>query len=103
MQQVVDAIERSDRMILVMAPEGTRKAARFWKSGFLQIATRADIPIVLAYVDFLNRRAGMGPLIRFDGNVTGFMDRARSFYADPQGLHPEGKGPVRVREEVEPD
>jgi len=101
-QQVVDAVARAERMILVMAPEGTRKAAPYWKSGFLQIAAKADIPIVLGYVDFPNRLAGLGPLLIVDEDATQFMDQARSFYADKQGLHAEGKGPVRVREEVEP-
>src|SRR3990170_2184976 len=84
-QQVVDAIERSERMILVMAPEGTRTAAPFWKSGFLQIAARAEVPIVLGYVDFANRLAGLGPLLRFDGGVTRFMDQARRLYSEKQG------------------
>lgn len=102
-QQVVEAIANSERMILVMAPEGTRKPVPYWKSGFLKIAAKAEIPIVLGYVDFPNRRAGLGPMVRYDGDATSLMDRARQFYADKQGLHPEGKGPVRVREEVEPD
>ena len=101
-QQVVDAITGSDRMILVMAPEGTRKAAPHWKSGFLQIAARAEVPIVLGYVDYPNRRAGMGPLVWFDGDVPEFMDAARQFYADKEGLHSKGKGPVTVREEIDP-
>jgi 1-acyl-sn-glycerol-3-phosphate acyltransferase len=102
-QQVVDAIAGADRMVLVMAPEGTRKAAAHWKSGFLQIAAKAEIPIVLGYVDFPNRRAGLGPLLTFDGDAARFMDQARAFYSDKQGRHPEGKGPVRVREEAGPD
>lgn len=102
-QQVVNAIADSDRMILVMAPEGTRKPAPYWKSGFLKIASKADIPIVLGYVDFPNRRAGLGPMVRFDGDAKGLMDQARVYYADKEGLHPEGKGPVKVREEVESD
>jgi 1-acyl-sn-glycerol-3-phosphate acyltransferase len=101
-QQVVDAVNRSNRVILVMAPEGTRKAAPQWKSGFLHIAANADLPIVLGYVDYPNRRAGMGPVVSFDGDPSGFMDDARRFYADKQGLHPEGKGPVQVREELDP-
>ncbi|MDP9493758.1 MAG: lysophospholipid acyltransferase family protein [Actinomycetota bacterium] len=102
-QQVVDAIVSADRMILVMAPEGTRKPAPHWKSGFLQIAAKANIPIVLGYVDFPNRRAGLGPLVSLDGDATKFMNQARSFYADKEGRRPEGKGPVRVRAEGKPD
>jgi len=101
-QQVVDAIRASDRMILVMAPEGTRKAAPYWKSGFLQIAAGADVPIVLAYVDYPNRHVGMGPLISYHGDASAFMDELRLFYADKVGRHPEGKGPVAIREEIEP-
>jgi 1-acyl-sn-glycerol-3-phosphate acyltransferase len=100
-QQVVDAIKQSDRMILVMAPEGTRKPAPYWKSGFLQIAALAEIPIVLGYVDYPNRLAGMGSLLSFDGDASRFMDEARKFYVDKEGLHREGKGPVMVREEVD--
>ena len=101
-QQVVDAITHADRMILVMAPEGTRQPAPYWKSGFLKIAAKADIPIVLGYVDFPNQLTGLGPLLTFDGNAKRFMDEARKFYADKQGLHPGGKGPIRVSEEVQP-
>jgi 1-acyl-sn-glycerol-3-phosphate acyltransferase len=100
-EQVVDAIDRSERMILVLAPEGTRKAAPFWKSGFLHIAASARIPILLAYIDFPTKRAGMGPLIEYDGDASAFMDRCREFYADKRGLHDQ-KGPVALRDELEP-
>ncbi len=99
---MVDAIRASDHMILVMAPEGTRKAATYWKSGFLQIAAGAEVPIVLAYVDYPNKRVGMGPLVSYEGDASSFMDQARLFYADKVGRHPEGKGPVAIREETEP-
>ncbi len=99
--QVVDAIDKSEKMILVMAPEGTRRAAPFWKSGFLNIAARAGAPILLAYIDFPTKRAGMGPLIEFDGDVSRFMDRCREFYADKRGLDEGKKGPVVTREELE--
>ncbi len=98
-RQVVDALNRTDRMVLVIAPEGTRKAAPYWKGGFLRIAERARIPIVLGYVDFPNKRTGMGPLIEYDGDQAAFMAQAREFYADKQGLHPLGKGPIRLRSE----
>jgi 1-acyl-sn-glycerol-3-phosphate acyltransferase len=100
-RQVVDALESSDRMILVIAPEGTRSAAPHWKSGFLHIAAEAGVPILLAYIDFPSRRAGMGPLVDFDGDIAGFMDRCREFYAGKRGLHRDNEGPVAVREELE--
>lgn len=97
--QVVRAFESAEEMTLVIAPEGTRKAAPHWKSGFLQIAAATGAPVVLGYVDYPSRRAGMGPMLHFDGDTGAFMDRAREFYADKEGLHPEGKGPVRLSDE----
>ena len=98
-RQVVDALDRADQMILVIAPEGTRKAIPYWKGGFLHIAERAGIPIVLGYVDWATKRTGMGPLIESGGDPATFMAEAREFYEDKQGRHPLGKGPIRLRSE----
>lgn len=98
-RQVVDAMETADRMVLVIAPEGTRKAAPYWKSGFLKIADVTGVPIVLAAVDSSKKRLVIGPAVSFDGDTKSFMDAAREFYADKEGLHPELKGPVGVRGE----
>jgi 1-acyl-sn-glycerol-3-phosphate acyltransferase len=99
-RQVVEAIDRVDEMILVMAPEGTRKAAPNWKGGFLRIAESAGIPIVFAYIDFPSKRAGIGPLIEYAGDPGGFMDQARDFYGDKSGLDVSKKGPIRLESET---
>lgn len=98
-QQVVEAMNTSDRMILVMAPEGTRKAAAYWKEGFLHIARTAKVPLLLAYVDYPTKRAGFGPLIADLDDAKSVMEQARAFYADKIGFDPEGKGPVRLKSE----
>lgn len=98
-QQVADAFSRADQMILVMAPEGTRKAAPHWKSGFLNIARAAGVPLVLAAVDFPGKTVTLGPTIEYDGDPGAFMDQARQFYRQRKGLRPQGMGPVKVREE----
>ncbi len=60
----------------------------------------ADVPVLLAAVDFARKELTIGPLIHYAGDVSAFMDEVRSFYDDKVGLHPGGKGPVRVREEA---
>lgn len=97
--QVTEAFSAADEMTLVVAPEGTRKAASYWKSGFLTIAEMADVPVMLAALDFARREVTIGPLIDYTGDTSAFMEEARSFYDDKVGLYPEGKGPVRVRED----
>lgn len=99
--QVVRAFGDSKRMVLVIAPEGTRKPTRWWKSGFLKIAEIAEVPIVLAGIDYPRRTVTLGNAHTFDGDVSGFMDMAREFYSDKRGLHPDKETPVILREEVE--
>ncbi len=98
--QVARAFAEAEHITLVIAPEGTRKSVPYWKSGFLKIAEAARVPVVLAAVDFGQRELTIGPMMDYAGNASAFMGEARLFYDDKVGLHPEGKGPVRVREEV---
>lgn len=100
-EQVADVFDEATHMILVIAPEGTRKPARRWKSGFLKIAEMADVPIVLAGIDYPTRTVTLGEAIDFAGDSKGFMDAARDFYSDKRGLHPEMETPVALREEPE--
>lgn len=98
--QVVEAFDNNDRMILLIAPEGTRAWAPHWRSGFLRIAETADVPVVMVSIDIPRRRVEVGPNLRYaGGDVTPFMDEARAFYAAKEGVRPTSKGPVRVEEE----
>jgi len=97
--QVTEQFERSEEMILVVAPEGTRKAAHYWKSGFARIAAKAAVPIVPARIHFPNKEVALGPPIEFDGDEHRLMDRLRTFYEEGEGKDGAGMGPVRLREE----
>ncbi|HEU4917009.1 MAG TPA: 1-acyl-sn-glycerol-3-phosphate acyltransferase [Acidimicrobiia bacterium] len=98
-RQVAEEFERSPRMILVVAPEGTRKAAPYWKSGFARIATAARVPIVPVYVDFPGKKLVVGEPIPYDGDEKTLMDRLRSFFEAGMGKGGKGKGPVRLKDE----
>jgi hypothetical protein len=83
----------------VVPSEATRGWAPYWKSGFYHIARRAEVPIVMGFLDYRRRRGGFGPQLRASGDVKRDMDWIRSFYADKTGKYPEQFGPVRLREE----
>jgi len=86
-------------LCLVVPPEGTRGYVAHWKSGFYQIALRAQVPIVMGYLDYARRRGGFGPTLVPTGDVRADMDRIRAFYADKVGRRPEWFGAVRLKEE----
>lgn len=53
--QMVAEFERRDRLILAIAPEGTRKRVERWKSGYWHIAHDAGVPILPVGLDFGRR------------------------------------------------
>lgn len=93
---VVSAFEEHGEMILVIAPEGTRARTDVWKSGFWRIATAADVPVVMAFIDGGTKRVGLGPSRRIDGDPQRWMDGAADFYVDKRGLKPQNRGPVTL-------
>ena len=73
---------------LVVAPQGTRSNVRYWRTGFYHIATGAGVPIVMAYIDYDKKRAGLGPEFVTTGDVEADMARIKAFYAPMKGKNP---------------
>lgn len=70
---------------LVIAPEGTRSRTTQWRTGFHHIARGAGIPIQLSYLDWGQRRCGLGPLVEPGEDVDADLARIRAFYAPIKG------------------
>jgi 1-acyl-sn-glycerol-3-phosphate acyltransferase len=100
--QAIHQFQVNDRLIIVLTPEGTRKRVDAWKSGFYHIAMGANVPILLAFNDYLSRKIGFGPLITLTGDQDADMKKIAEFYADKKGRHPERIGPVRLRSQMAP-
>lgn len=78
-----------DELVIMVTPEATRKFVKKWKTGFYQVAARANVPIVLGYLDYANKHAGIGPVIYPSGNVQEDMMKILSFYDKIEGKHPK--------------
>ena len=88
--QIADQFAQADSLYLAIAPAGTRAKRDFWKSGFYHMAQAAKVPLILGYVDYKRKAAGVGPVIHLTGDVGADMDRIRAFYdgvEGPTGLH----------------
>lgn len=97
--QMAALFRERQRLVLAIAPEGSRFHTPHWKSGFYWIAVRACVPIVPSYLDFGTRTAGFGPPLRPSGAVGADMDQLRAVYAGKRGLFRGRFGPVRLLEE----
>ncbi len=76
-------------MQLVVPPEGTRAKVSYWKTGFYYIAVNARVPIVMAYMDYARKVAGLGPVFEPSGDIDADMVRIKAFYAPFKGKHAE--------------
>jgi 1-acyl-sn-glycerol-3-phosphate acyltransferase len=95
--QMVAEFARRDRLALAITPEGTRKAGKYWRSGFYSIALKAGVPIAPAFLDYRTKRAGLGPLVHLSGDVERDLNQIRAFYKDVQGKVPANQAPIRFR------
>jgi 1-acyl-sn-glycerol-3-phosphate acyltransferase len=97
--QMAAVLDASDRIALTVPAEGTRDYTSHWKSGFYHIARKADVPVVLGFLDYSRKQGGFGPEIILTGNVREDMDEIRSFYADKHGRYPDKEGEILLKEE----
>ncbi|MCX7139652.1 MAG: lysophospholipid acyltransferase family protein [Proteobacteria bacterium] len=82
----VAALNATDGPVqLIVPPEGTRSKTRRWKTGFYYIALGADLPILLAYMDYARKRVGLGPVFQPTGDIDRDMASIKAFYAPLRG------------------
>jgi 1-acyl-sn-glycerol-3-phosphate acyltransferase len=80
--------EREDLVIMV-TPEGTRSPVKKWKTGFYHIAEAAGVPIVVGFLDYKKKKAGIGPHLYPDGNMDAQIEELKVFGRTVTGRHPE--------------
>jgi 1-acyl-sn-glycerol-3-phosphate acyltransferase len=94
--QVVATFGAVEDLALTIAPEGTRKWASHWHSGFYRIAVAAGVPIVLAFIDGDRSVAGLGPILEPTGDIEADMELIRDFYLPIRGIRPQKGGPITL-------
>jgi 1-acyl-sn-glycerol-3-phosphate acyltransferase len=97
--QAVESFRTSDRLVLAILPEGTRKRTAYWKSGFYHIARGADVPIVLGFADYKRKRGGIGRVFMPSGDIDADMVIIRDFYSGIVGKRPEQFGPIQLKQQ----
>jgi 1-acyl-sn-glycerol-3-phosphate acyltransferase len=91
-EDTVRVLRESERMTLVIAPEGTRRRTDRWKSGFYRIATAAGVPIVLAGFDYPRKVIFFGPTIHPTGDYEKDLAEIQSHFEASMALRPENYG-----------
>lgn len=72
----------NDKLLVAIAPEGTRHAAESWKTGFYWIALRAQVPIICIGFDYARREVRILDTFTPSGDVEKDMPLLVSRFAD---------------------
>lgn len=88
-QVMTDLFKQHPELVMLVTPEGTRARQEQWKTGFYYVAVNAGVPIALAYMDYEQKKAGVGKIIHPTGNFEKDMAEIMDFYAGIQAKFPE--------------
>lgn len=93
--EMVEKLNASASMYLMLSAEGTRKPVAKWKSGFYYVAQKAHVPVCTGYLDYAKKEAGFGPVIHISGNMDKDMAKIKAFYSTitpriPENFNVEG-------------
>ena len=73
-------IAREDKVLLGIAPEGTRTRGTPWRSGFYNIALAARVPILPAAFDYHRKALRLFPLFEPSGDYAADLARLQALY-----------------------
>ena len=76
-------------MILALSPEGTRSKIFPWKTGFLAIAHKAKVPVVLIGFNFASKEVVIGPSFASSGDFKADMEIVYAFFKNIPAKYPE--------------
>lgn len=88
-QAIIDVYNSKENFILGISPEGTREKVDKWKTGFYFIAKGANVPIVMATLDFKNKEVKMSEPFYPTDNMEDDFKFIQNFYVGVLGKKPE--------------
>lgn len=96
--EVAAIIKQREQIQFALAPEGTRSYKPYWKSGFYHIALKAQVPILMTFLNSNTKEIGIGDLFYPSGNQEQDLDVIRAFYKDKAGIKPELASDIRFEQ-----
>ena len=95
-RELVAAREHDRFLWLALAPEGTRRYASAWRSGFYHVAYEAKVPLGLVFLDYGRREVGVEYFMMLSGDVQTDMAEIRQQLSIRTGKRPERAAPIEL-------
>ena len=87
--EIAAVFNRYEELAIMIPPEGTRSYNPDWKKGFYYISQKANVPIILGYIDFENKIGGLGPVFHITDDVEKDIASMKDFYRKIKGKFPD--------------
>lgn len=78
--QMIEAFKNHDNILLGIAPEGTRKPVKKWKTGYHVIATRAGVPVYAGFINWKKKYVSYGDVFPLTDDVKADSLRLQRYY-----------------------
>ena len=89
-EQIVQQFEQRDSLILALSPEGTRSKTKEWKTGFLAMANKANVPVITVSFHFDKKELRFGKASYISENIPEELVRIKSYFFDACAKNPQG-------------
>ena len=91
-RSLIHEMDQAEEFHLAIAPEGTRKAVKRWKTGFHLIARETGATVYIGYYDWGRKKISVGEPIELTDDPKADMQRIYDIYRPMgiQGLHKDG-------------
>ncbi|MDD2564977.1 MAG: 1-acyl-sn-glycerol-3-phosphate acyltransferase [Salinivirgaceae bacterium] len=91
MLQMIERFNDKNQFVLSIAPEGTREKVENWKPGFWYFASKANVPVVPAGMNYKNKTVYFGKPIYMTEDRDADIERVKNVFRniDLCGKHPD--------------
>ena len=88
-EQIANVFKSKKQFHLAITPEGTRKANAEWKMGFYYIALAAEVPIMIASLNYGKKEIIFHDLFIPTGDAEKDLQIIKKYYVGAEAKHPE--------------
>ncbi len=86
-------ILKTEDYIFLVPAEGTRKKVERWKTGFYHIAKKAEVPILLGFLDYKTKTGGFKKTLIPSDSFEKDMEIIQEYYLEFTAKYPEQYNP----------
>lgn len=88
-QSLIEVFNTQDKFIFALSPEGTRKKVSTWKTGFYHVAQGANVPVVMATLDFGKKQILLSKPYTLTNDIEKDFLYFHEFFKDVKGKNPD--------------